>query len=716
MRRNRNLRARHRRMTTRSPELANVQHLEKRALLAGNAVASLNGPHLTVIGDSANNTVEITVLGGNVVVRGLDNTTINGSAGEFIIASGTNTVGGNIHVTMGDGNDVVLFSRNVQVTGSTVARGGRGDDSIGSTGGTFGGGLWIHGNRGDDTISVQDSDVTGKLWIKTKQGADVVSVTDTSVSGRLKIKTGSGDDAVSVNGSSVTEKLSIHTGSGRDDIVLQNSTFSKKVKIRTRADADAILLEGNTFDGPVKINTGRNDDSVLVRAGNTFNRRFKVYSGDGNNDAVEIVTGSVFNSSISIRKTESRTVSPLIISSRFDDANTGVIAKAQAADDFFTELLVGSPQDLMLDTSSNSGVMSTGDVLITRDSDYNIGGTTTARSTIDLDVNGDGIFDDGTTTADDDGNFFIVATLERTDLFGSTSAGNDQLNGFQTITVRSTDEAGGVQTATTSADLVENTVVQYVSNVGVVEVELFDAVTPNTVANFLGYLTRYTNSFIHRSVPSFIIQGGGFTVDGGVIQEVPTDAAITNEFNTETSNIRGTLSMAQLGGDINSGTSQWFFNTVDNTSLDSVPHTVFGRVIGEGMTVVDQMAAIGTADLTAASGLSALTDVPQRQPFLPLSLPLAGTVSTTANDSTVTGTGTSFTGELTSILGNPNGSRSRISINGQTFDVSSIVSDTELVVSSAPTFSASDVQARTDEFIDDDFVRFSAIQEILQTP
>jgi len=695
--------------------MATVQLLEQRALLAGNAIASLNGPHLTVLGDADNNTVEITVLGGNVVVRGLDDTTVNGSS-EFIVASGVNTIGGNIFISLGDGDDTVLFSRNVNVTGKTDIRGGSGDDSIGSINATFGNGLDIHGKRGNDTISIQETDVTGRLWMKTRSGDDVISITDSTINGRLKIKSGVGSDAISVTGTTVSHKFSIHAGMGQDDVSLSNSTFSSLVKMRTRADADAVVLEGNTFQGPLKINNGRNDDSVLVRSGNTFNSLFKVYGGDGNNDAVEIEPDNIFNGGQKIKKVESGTVSPTIVSQRFDDAQTGVIARGEAADDFFRQLLVQNGQDLTLDTSNNSGVMSTGDVLITRDSSFLIDGTATPRSTIDLDTDGDGDFDDGTTTVDDDGNFSITVTLQRLDLFGDTSTGNDELDGFQTITVRATDEAGGEQTETTSVDLVENSVVQFVSNFGTVEVELFNGVTPNTVTNFLGYLTRYTNSIIHRSVADFVIQGGGFVVEDGVITEVSTDPAITNEFSDQTSNIRRTLSMAQLGGDIDSGTSQWFFNTVDNLTLDSIPHTVFGRVVGEGMQIVDDIASQSIFDLADASGLSALTSVPQRAPFIPLSEPVIGTLSTTSGNTTITGTGTQFTQQLTSIQGNPDGSRSRISLNGEIFEVNQINSDTELTVTAAPTFTVSDVEARTDQFIDTDFIRFSAIQEILQTP
>jgi peptidyl-prolyl cis-trans isomerase A (cyclophilin A) len=54
-------------------------------------------------------------------------------------------------------------------------------------------------------------------------------------------------------------------------------------------------------------------------------------------------------------------------------------------------------------------------------------------------------------------------------------------------------------------------------------VELFDQegpnrlrTTPATVANFLSYVDggHYQNTFVHRSVPGFVVQGGGFTVTG----------------------------------------------------------------------------------------------------------------------------------------------------------------------------------------------------------
>lgn len=141
--------------------------------------------------------------------------------------------------------------------------------------------------------------------------------------------------------------------------------------------------------------------------------------------------------------------------------------------------------------------------------------------------------------------------------------------------------------------LATNVIVQ--TALGDIEIELFDTQAPQTVANFLNYVTDgdYTDTFIHRSVPGFVIQGGGFTFIDGVTASVPSDPPVVNEPGI--SNVRGTIAMAKFPNDPDSATSEWFINLADNSgNLDNQNggFTVFGQVTGNGMDVIDTIAAL----------------------------------------------------------------------------------------------------------------------------
>lgn len=151
-------------------------------------------------------------------------------------------------------------------------------------------------------------------------------------------------------------------------------------------------------------------------------------------------------------------------------------------------------------------------------------------------------------------------------------------------------------------------VAQVETVVGTFNVELFDD-TPLTRANFLAYINagRYANTIVHRSVAGFVIQMGGY-YSRLPFEHIPTFAAVRNEYRR--SNLRGTLAMAKLGNDANSATSEWFVNLADNSAnLDNQNggFTVFGRVIGTGMQVVDAIAALPRYNISGS-----LSDVPLR--------------------------------------------------------------------------------------------------------
>lgn len=148
-----------------------------------------------------------------------------------------------------------------------------------------------------------------------------------------------------------------------------------------------------------------------------------------------------------------------------------------------------------------------------------------------------------------------------------------------------------------------NPVVRVSTTYGDFSIELFEQQTPATVENFLGYVNRgnYRRTFIHRLVPDFVLQGGGYRFIPGCENGVrpcgpvaiPQQDPVPNEPGI--SNTRGTVAMAKLGGDPDSATSQWFVNLADNSEeLDQQNggFTVFGEVLGDGMVVVDRIAEL----------------------------------------------------------------------------------------------------------------------------
>ncbi len=136
---------------------------------------------------------------------------------------------------------------------------------------------------------------------------------------------------------------------------------------------------------------------------------------------------------------------------------------------------------------------------------------------------------------------------------------------------------------------------------GDIPVQLYPNMAPQTVANFQAYADAgdWDGALVHRSEPGFVIQGGGYRQVGDAYAAIPTDPAVVNE--PCLSNTTGTIAMARIGGQPNSATSQWFVNLANNTFLDSVDggFTAFGRVIGGGMAVVQNIAAMPRFDALA---------------------------------------------------------------------------------------------------------------------
>lgn len=178
-----------------------------------------------------------------------------------------------------------------------------------------------------------------------------------------------------------------------------------------------------------------------------------------------------------------------------------------------------------------------------------------------------------------------------------TTVAPDTTAAPQTTAAR--DSTAGT-TGTTNGDstMSGTTTVSIKTSMGDITAELDAAKAPLTVANFLSYVKdgSYAGTIFHRVMPGFMVQGGGFTPD---MQQKPTHAPVKNEADNGLKNLRGTLAMARTNV-VDSATSQFFMNVVDNAFLDfksttaqGYGYAVFGKVTA-GMDVVDAIVAVPT--------------------------------------------------------------------------------------------------------------------------
>lgn len=786
--------------------VAAPERLETRALLAGNVTAQLIGQNAFINGDAADNSVEVIVDAGNVVIRGIDGTTVNGAAGDFVVATNS-----------------------TQISGSLVARFSAGNNTFATNGVSVGRDIVVNGGRGDNTMTVQNATVGRHLNMAGGRGNDIIGVSDVTTGRNLNISGGAGNDDILVDASTIGVDTRISGWGGDDDIVVRNSTLSDDLTIAGHSGQDVIILDGARVGDKTWVLGGSGADNIVVQGNSQFYDLTRVLGGAGG-DNFEVASGVIFDG-LRHRSFSGFVAFASTVESRINDASTGAIARVESAlananptltitatqtsvnetegtitdgltvtrsgsttDDLVVTLtsantakltvaptvtipagatsvttdlvLVNTPttegqvvvavtasatdvnagtvnitiDDTITITSAvTSPVEQSNGIEVTRESSVTISGVTTPGAVVTLDRDGDSAFDDGTATADAAGDYSITATL----LNNATNLGAN------TFIVRSTVGTGAsAQTSDSTLDVhyspgrvVRFTTNQDFDNDGTADffdIEMLDADAQATVDNFLSYTTttatgteRFDNLLLQRSVSSFIVQGGRYTADGSAISEVDRDADddgqtdnIAGQFTSANSNVRGTLSMALPSTgvptfDQNFGSSEWFINTIDNNTggangngLDGNLHTVFGRVIGDGMDVVDAMNAIAIVDVSSlysrtSLGANALSQLPLIN-GLPTGTTLTGTVSLPVGSDVLTGTGTTFTTQLTA--------GESIDFGGNIFIVESIQSDTSATLTAAATSTtaASNVSAVTGVLPDeDDFLLFTNIGEIL---
>ena len=139
------------------------------------------------------------------------------------------------------------------------------------------------------------------------------------------------------------------------------------------------------------------------------------------------------------------------------------------------------------------------------------------------------------------------------------------------------------------AKKVANRIAVIETNLGTIEIELFEDKAPKTTKNFIDLTEKgfYDGVIFHRVIDGFMIQGGdptgtgmggpGYTIDDEFGEVLKHDS-------------EGILSMANAGP--NTGGSQ-FFITLDKTPWLDGHHAVFGKVV-KGMDVVKKIGKVKT--------------------------------------------------------------------------------------------------------------------------
>ena len=120
-----------------------------------------------------------------------------------------------------------------------------------------------------------------------------------------------------------------------------------------------------------------------------------------------------------------------------------------------------------------------------------------------------------------------------------------------------------------------------------ITIELFKNQAPLTVDNFLKLVEAkyYDGVCFHRIIENFMIQTGGYYVSENSIHEKEKTNPIfgefqTNGFKNDIKHELGVISMARLGNDNNSASSQFFICSANTPHLDG-SYCAFGKTVNQ---------------------------------------------------------------------------------------------------------------------------------------
>jgi hypothetical protein len=230
-----------------------AEPLERRCLLAGNVTATFIDGNLQLFGDAKNNAVEVQAVFDELVVRGIDNTRINGQT-EIVFTAGALALH-DLRAVMGKGHDR-LFLFDLAAAGNVQLGQGQVDTLF---------------DAGNDQIVLDQVLVAGDLSINAGGGADLVELDEVCVLGETEIRGGGGSDQLKIFDSAIAD-LTLDAGSGADQVTIDDSLIGSGASIRLGIGDDTLCILGDSVLGSgafINGNSGRDrlkldDEATLI--------------------------------------------------------------------------------------------------------------------------------------------------------------------------------------------------------------------------------------------------------------------------------------------------------------------------------------------------------------------------------------------------------------------------------------------------------------------
>lgn len=258
-----------------------LESLDSRLVPAGNITAQLSSGDLALTGDALGNEVRVSQnAAGDVVVRGLNGTTVNGVTqvvyrGVALNKFEANLEGGNdaltvanlrtadgIYVNLAAGNDRMVM--NGAISGNVIdVNKGTGTDSVRGQNTTVIGDVNVIAD-GQTTAVFDIASIDGNLNIATKDFADTIRATRLTVFGDLYLETGKGDDVINLSNTTVGFNLTANTDEGIDRITFNTIRAGGDVSVEAGKGNDIVTMTTVSSDSSVKVNTDDGNDRVTA--------------------------------------------------------------------------------------------------------------------------------------------------------------------------------------------------------------------------------------------------------------------------------------------------------------------------------------------------------------------------------------------------------------------------------------------------------------------